>query len=163
VESVREQGPVALLPCGRSLASLRAADPAELVDAVRAVRQEYGRVVIDSPAGMHGDAGVALLAGDGAVLVTRPTRTALAGAIRTRELARAIETPLARVVLNRIQGDGEYQRLASTLGAPVIPVPESDTLAAAQRAGQPIRAVAPDSAVRERFSRVAQAVERAIG
>lgn len=162
VEAVRENAPVALLPCGRSLAGVRAADPARLVDAVEAVEREYGRVVIDAPAGMHSDAGVALLAGDAAVLVTRPTRAALAGALRTRELARELETPLAQVVLNRARSDGSHDRLASTLGAPVTAVPESERLAAAQRAGRPVSAVAPGSTASDRFASLASAIERAV-
>jgi septum site-determining protein MinD len=158
VEAVREGGPVAVLPCGRSLAGARAADPAALVDAVRAVEREYGRVVVDAPAGMHSDAGVALLAGQAAVVVTRPSRAALAGALRTRELARAVGTSLARVVLNRA-GRDSHDRLASALGAPVTAVPESECLAEAHRAGQPVRAVAPGSTASERFTALASAVE----
>jgi len=162
VEAVREGGPVDLLPCGRSLAGVRAADPAGLVDAVRAVEREYGRVVVDAPAGMHSDAGVALLAADAAVLVVRPTRTALAGAIRTRELAREVETPLARVVLNRADRTGGHDRLASTLGAPVTALPESERVAAAQRAGRPVRTVAPDSPASERFATLARTIETVV-
>jgi septum site-determining protein MinD len=162
VEAVREGGPVALLPCGRSLAGVRAADPAALVEAVRAVEHEYGRVVVDAPAGMHSDAGVALLAAEAALLVTRPTRAALAGAVRTRELARALDTPLAQVVLNRADQLGSRDRLASTLGAPVTVLPESDRLATAQRTGQPVAALAPDSSASERFETLACAVERAV-
>jgi septum site-determining protein MinD len=162
VEAVREGGPVALLPCGRSLAGVRAADPAALVEAVRAVEREYGRVVVDAPAGMHSDAGVALLAAEAALLVTRPTRAALAGAVRTRELARALDTPLAQVVLNRADQLGSRDRLASTLGAPVTVLPESDRLATAQRTGQPVAALAPDSSASERFETLACAVERAV-
>lgn len=162
VEAVRECGPVAVLPCGRSLAGVRAADPAALVDAVQAVEREYGRVVVDAPAGMHSDAGVALLAGEAALLVTRPTRAALAGAVRTRELARELDTPLARVVLNRADRLGSHDRLASTLGAPVTALPESDRLATAQQAGQPVAALAPDSSASEQFGALARAVERAV-
>jgi septum site-determining protein MinD len=162
VEAVREGGPVALLPCGRSLAGVRAADPAALVEAVQAVEREYGRVVVDAPAGMHSDAGIALLAGEAALLVTRPTRAALAGAVRTRELARELDTPLARVVLNRANRLDSRDRLASTLGAPVTVLPESDQLAAAQRTGQPVVALAPDSSASEQFEALARAVQRAV-
>ena len=162
VEAVREGGPVTVLPCGRSLAGVRAADPAALVEAVRAVEREYGRVVVDAPAGMHSDAGIALLAGEAALLVTRPTRAALAGAVRTRELARELDTPLARVVLNRADQLGSRNRLASTLGAPVTALPESERLAAAQRIGQPVATLAPDSSASERFEALARAVERAV-
>ena len=162
LEAVREGGPVSLLPCGRSLAGVRAADPAALVDVVERVAREYGRVVVDSPAGMQSDAAVPVLAADAAVLVTQPSRRALAGAVRTRELARALETPLVRVVLNRATTDGRYDRLASALGAPVLPVPVSEPLASAQRAGHPVRSVAPASPASGQFAALADAVERVL-
>jgi len=164
VEAVRDSGPVAILPCGRSLAGVRAADPTALVESVEAVAAEYGRVVVDAPAGMHCDAGLPLLVADACLIVTRPTRPALAGAVRTRELARAIDTPLAHVVLNRAdESPGQRtDRVAATLGAPVSVLPDSSTLARAQRAGQPVSVVAPDSPASERFARLADTVERAL-
>jgi septum site-determining protein MinD len=168
LEAVREAGPVALLPCGRSLAGARAADPAALTDAVAAVAGEYDRVVIDSPAGLRSDAGVPLLAADACLLVTRPTRPALADALRARELARAVGTPLARVVLNRVAParidapDERTDRIASTLDGPVTRVPESAAVARAQRAGQPVRRVAPDSRPAEQFAELATLVSRSV-
>jgi len=168
LEAVREGGPVDILPCGRSLAGARAADPAALVEAVTAVARRYDRVVIDSPAGLRSDAGVPLLAADACLLVTRPTRPALADALRARELARAIRTPLARVVLNRVDpdrfgtGNDRTERIASTLGGPVTRIPEAAVVARAQRAGQPVRRLDPDSRPAEQFASLAAAVERSI-
>jgi septum site-determining protein MinD len=162
LEAVRENGPVTLLPCGRSLAGLRAADPAALAETLEWVAETYGRVVVDAPAGMHCDAGIPLLAGDAAMLVTRPSRPALAGALRTRELARELETPLVGVVLNRAP-DGAYERLASLVGAPVTALPESNQLARAQRAGQPVVTSAPSAPVAERFERLARHIESVAG
>ncbi|PSP26862.1 chromosome partitioning protein ParA [Halobacteriales archaeon QH_2_65_14] len=165
VEAVREDGTVPLLPCGRSLAGARAADPTALVDTVRAVKRHYGRVVIDSPAGLRCDAGLSLFAADACVLVTRPTKPAVADALRARELARAVETPLARVVVNRVDPDrmdspdSRRKRLASTLGGPVTRVPDSTAVARAQNAGVPVRTVAPDSRAREAFASLAGTLE----
>ena len=161
VEAVHEGGRVAVLPCGRSLAGARAADPTVLVDAARRVRREYGRVVVDSPAGMRGDAGVPLLAAEACVVVTRPTEAALTDAIRARELARAVETPLARVVLNRAAGV-DARTVATTLGGPVTRIPESDAVARAQRAGLPVAAVAPETPAADRFEQLAEAVYSAV-
>jgi len=169
LEAVREGGPVSLLPCGRSLAGVRAADPTALCDAVAAVADCYDSVVIDSPAGLRSDAGLPLLAADACLLVTRPTRAAIADALRARELARAIETPLARVVLNRVEPDrlGEpddrTERIASTLGGPVTKIPESTALARAQRAGRPVRRVAPDASSTAQFEQLAATVKQSVG
>jgi len=163
VEAVREDGPVSILPCGRSLAGARAADPTALVEAVERVASQYGRVVIDSPAGMRSDAGLPLLAADACLLVTRPNRPALADAIRTRELARVIETPLCRVALNRVEPEKletNHRQLATAFGAPVVALPESSTVAQAQRAGQPVSTVAPSSRAATQLQELAKEVER---
>lgn len=168
IEAVRDAGPVAVLPCGRSLAGARAADPAALVDAVDAVERHYGRVVIDSPAGLASDAGLPLLAADACVLVVRPTRAAIADGLRTRELARAIDTPLAQVALNRVTPDcigretTRATQIESTLGGPVTRIPEADVVARAQRTGRPVRTVAPESRAAGQFERLAATVDRVL-
>jgi len=166
VEAVYESGPVSLVPCGRSLAGARAADPTALTDAVAAVADEYGGVVIDSPAGLRSDTGLPLLAAEACLLVTRPTRPAIADALRARELARAIETPLARVVLNRVNGvdasDDRIETIAATLGGPVTQIPESTLLARAQWVGQPVRELDPESRAASQFADLAAAVREAL-
>lgn len=167
-EAVREGGPVAILPCGRSLAGARAADSTALVEAVRAVQRSYGRVVIDSPAGMRSDAGLPLLAADACLLVTCPTEAAVADAVRARELARVLDTPLTRVVLNRVDPENldnsdRDDRLATTLGAPVVALPESETLARAQRAGQPVGVVDPSATATHRFQTLARTIQTTLG
>jgi septum site-determining protein MinD len=161
VEAVRETGAVSVLPCGRSLVGARAADPTALSESVGRVAREYGRVVIDSPGGLHGDAGLPLAAADACLLVTRPTEAALVDAIRARELARAVGTPLARVVLNRA-GDAAIDTVAARLGGPVTHVPESEHVARAQRAGRPVAAIAPDSDAASQFEKLAAAVYSAV-
>jgi len=151
VEAVREPGPVALLPCGRSLAGARAADPTDLVGVVEA----YDRVVIDAPAGMRSDAGTALLAGEACLLVTDATEPAIADAIRTRELARAVETPLARIALNRADRSVPTEGIATALGGPVTRIPDSETVTRAQRAGRPVQELAPDSAAARALAELA--------
>ena len=166
LEAVREEGPVDLLPCGRSLAGARAADPAALAETVTAVAAAYDRVVIDSPAGLRSDAGLPLYAAEACLLVTQPTRPAIADALRARELARVIETPLARVALNRVDPDrlaaGGLDRIASTLDGPVTPIPDSAAVARAQRAGQPVGRLAPDSRPARQFAELALQVRRAV-
>jgi septum site-determining protein MinD len=162
VEAVREDGPVAMLPCGRSLAGARAADPTALADAIEAVAGAYGWVVVDCPAGLSSDVGLSLCVADGSLLVTTPDEPAVADAVRARALARELDAGLARVVVNRVEATVPMDALARELGAPVTVVPESEPLARAQRAGVPVRETAPDSDVAERFVALADAVHSSL-
>lgn len=158
VEAVVEDGPVDLLPCGRSLAGARASEPAELVEAITAVAAEYGPVVIDCPAGMAADAGLPLVAADCCVLVASPRRFALADAIRTRALARELDAGLACVALNKTGEEPPEETVERTLGAPATSIPESDVVANAQEHGRPVEDVAPTSEASERFRELARTV-----
>ncbi len=157
LEAVHDGGPVSVLPCGRSLAGARATDPTALADALSRVAARYGGVVVDCPAGLRSDAGLPLLAADACVLVTHPTEAALADAMRVRELARTVETPLIRVVLNRTTMT-DTDAIADALGAPVLALPESAPLARAQRTGHPVRTVCPDCPAAAQFETLADAV-----
>ena len=159
LEAVRESAPVAILPCGRSLAGARAADPARLCDAVEAVERAYGVVVVDCPAGLRADAGLPLVVASACVVVTTPSEAAIADAMRARELAREFDAGLVRVVVNRAGPEPPTDRVAGLLGAPVVAIPNSEAVERAQSAGRPVRSVAPDATVQERFASLACAVQ----
>jgi septum site-determining protein MinD len=162
LEAVREDAPVALLPCGRSLAGARAVEHGRLVDVVETVADAYGRVVLDCPAGMGGDVGLALVVAEACVLVTTPQPAALSDAVRARALARELDTGLAQVVLNRAGERPPTERVARRLGAPVTTVPDSDALAAAQADGVPVGLTAPESEAAAAFEGVADAVRTTV-
>ena len=157
LEAVHEGGTVPVLPCGRSLAGARATDPEVLAATLASVDRRYGGVVVDCPAGLRSDAGVPLLAADCCVLVTRPTTAALADAMRARELARTVETPLVSVVLNR-SAASDTGRVADALGAPVCTLADSNAIARAQRVGKPVEALHPRAPAVATFERLADAV-----
>jgi septum site-determining protein MinD len=158
VEAVRE-GPVRLLPCGRSLAGARAADLARLDDAVRAVEREYGDVVVDCPAGMRADAGVPLAVADACLLVTAPDPVALTDAVRTRELARELDCGLVGVALNR--ADSGSETVERLLGAPVTPVPTDAALGRSIETGRSVVVDRPNGAAAAAIDRLAGAVRAA--
>jgi len=160
VEAVREGGPVALLPCGRTLAGARAADGRRLPGVLAAVAAEYGRVVVDCPAGMGADAGLPLLAADACVLVTTADAGAVADAVRVRALARELDAGLAAVALNRAGDDPPAERVRRALGAPVVAVPDSPAAARAVAAGRP---PTDDDAVAAALGTLADEVEVAVG
>jgi len=164
VEAVREDGPVDLLPCGRSLVGARAADPTALCRTLSAVADAYSDVVVDCPAGLSADAGLPLLAADGCVLVTEPATVALPDVLRTRALATQLDAGLIVAVCNRVRdglAPGARRRLRDVLGVPVETVAEQDAVGRATAAGRPVRAVAPDAPAVESFAAIARRIERA--
>jgi septum site-determining protein MinD len=160
IEAVRE-GPVRLLPCGRSLAGARAADLGRLDDAIRAVEREYGDVIIDCPAGMRADAGVPLAIADACLLVASPASFALADAVRTRELARELDCGLVGVALNRADSSDRVEAFERILGAPVTSLPTDPALARSIETGRPVVREAPGSEATERLGRLVDAVRSA--
>ncbi|MDG5776106.1 chromosome partitioning protein ParA [Haloarculaceae archaeon H-GB2-1] len=161
-EAVREDGPVTLLPCGRSLAGAKASDPTALVEVVERVADEYGRVVIDCPAGMRADVGLPLYAATACVVVTTPHRTALTDALRVRELARELDAGLVAVVLNRAHSEERTTTVERRLGAPVTKIPESTRLAASSTWADPVASVAPESEVHEQFRTLATSIQSSL-
>nr|WP_272931503.1 AAA family ATPase [Halobacterium noricense] len=156
VEAVRESGAVDVLPCGRTLAGAREGDPRRLVDALHAVADAYGDVVVDCPAGLRADVGLPLLVADACVLVTTPDRAALADALRARSLAVELNAGLAAVAYNRADSAGE--EVANALGAPVVAVPDEESVAAAMDAGLPVAAADGEAAAVTRFAALAERV-----
>lgn len=163
LEAVYEDGPVRLLPCGRTLAGARASDATRLVETVAAVEDAYGTVVVDCPAGMAADAGLPLLAADASVLVASPREFALADALRTRALALELDAGLAGVALNRASRDPPTGEVRRALGAPVVAIPDDDRVRRAQRQGWPVSEFAPESEPARRFAELAEETRRATG
>jgi len=156
-EAVREDRPVSVLPCGRTLAGAREGDPRALATVLETVEAEFGSVVVDCPAGLQADVGVPLLAADAAVVVTTPDRAALADAVRVRSLARELDAGLAAVAYNRADSGGD--RVADALGAPAVAVPESAVVERSLAAGLPVRAVAEESTAAGRFAALGSLVQ----
>jgi septum site-determining protein MinD len=99
-----------------------------------------------------------LLAADACVLVATPTAVALPDVLRTRALARELDAGIAAVALNRVGDAPPVDRVRRALGAPVVPVPESESLARAQAAGHPVASVEPDADATWAFRALADAV-----
>lgn len=159
LEAVDESGPVALLPCGRTMAGARACDLTQLASVIESVEELYETVVIDCPAGLSADAALPLSVADLYVLVTTPAETAVHDALRTRALARELGTGLRAVALNKADLSRSTDRFERILGAPVTAIPESSDVARAQRHGQIVRDVAPASEATEELAALAAHIE----
>lgn len=160
LEAVTEVGPVTLVPCGRSLAGARAVDPTTLADTLERLARQVGPVVVDCPAGLSSDVGLPLVAASACLLVTRPAEPALTAALRVRALARALDAPLTRVALT-VPPDVsvDTDAVATTLGAPVTPIPHSPAVARAQSRGRPVSTVAPADPAARQFAALGEAVQ----
>lgn len=159
-ECVRE-GPVTLLPCGRSMVGARASDLGRVREILETLERERGTLVVDCPAGLRTDVGVPLAVADACLLVVSPQPFALANAVRTRELARELETGLIGAACNRVVDPPPTESLAKALGGPVTAVPADPRLGRSVRTETPIVESAPESAAAERFRELATGVEAA--
>ena len=161
LEAVRTTGSIRLLPCGRSVAGARAADLGRFEDVIETVEREFGRVVIDCPAGLASDVGVQVHVSDLVVLVTTDTDEAIGDALRTKQLALEVETPIGAVVLNRATVDADQKTaIERTLGASITIVPSADVVHDARTNGLPVRETDPESVPADRIRELAETVSR---
>lgn len=161
IEAVRTIGATRVLPCGRSLAGARAVDLARFEGVIETVEREFGRVVIDCPAGLASDVGVQIHVSDLVVLVTTDADEAIADALRTKRLALEVETPIGAVVLNRATVDADRKTaIERTLGASVAIVPSADVVHDARTNGLPVQEIDPDSVPADRIQGLAETVSR---
>ncbi|MFC7213592.1 MinD/ParA family protein [Saliphagus sp. GCM10025334] len=163
LDAVDSTGPVRILPCGRTLEGARASDLAELPRVVDALDRRFGRVVVDCPAGLARDVGVQLASADAAMLVTTPSKVAIHDAYRTHQLALALETPIAAVVVNRSRSRRDERLLDSVerhFGAPVVRIETRPAITEAQSLGRPLRAVAPECPALDALEALSRMIER---
>lgn len=156
--AVNREGSIAILPCGRTLSGARSADLTNLPDVLRQLERRYDVVLVDCPSGLRADAGLPLYVADACILVTGPGSTALAGSLRTRELARELDAGLLRVVLNRADESVDTVPVRRALGAPVVRVPDDPNLNRAKQNGIPLRAFTPDAVAVGKFDRLADCI-----
>lgn len=158
IEALERVGDVTLLPCGRTLTGVRASDPTALVEVLHTVDREHGPVIVDCPAGLAADVGVSLQAADRCVLVTTPDRLAVPDAIRTRALARVLDTDVMRIVLNQVGPQPPTDRVRRTFGTPVTTIPESPAINQAMMNGRSVTETAPCSTAAAQFNDLATAI-----
>lgn len=157
-EAIDDDGPVAIVPSGRTLAGACASTLDRVGPALERLERRRGRVVVDCPAGLARDVGVSLRSVDLAVLVTAPEKAAVVDAARTAELAAALRTPVGSVVLNEAD-PARHGELADRIGrlfdADVTLVERSSAVADAQARWLPVRDHAPDAPAVEAYNRLA--------
>lgn len=164
-EATTERGPLRLLPCGRSLEGARAADLSELASVVDVLERRHGNVLIDSPAGLARDVGTILEIADATVLVTTPEETALADAVKTRDLALELDTQIAAVALNKVTADGAaaeslVEDVSQRFDVSTVAIPQSTAVARSQEQKQLIAEYDPNNPAVESFNELGWILER---
>ena len=162
IEAVREHSGVRVLPCGRSLAGARASDPTKVGSVLEEVAGEYGTTIVDCPSGLRADTAIPLLAADACVLVTTPSDGALAAARRVRRFVRSRAVGIARIALNRTSEVPPAETVRELLGAPVVSIPESTTVARAWELGVPVGTFAPETEPAIRFQQLSEEVAESL-
>lgn len=152
-EAVRTDWAVAVLPSGRSLSGARAIAIERLDATLADLAHSYEFVVVDAPAGFAADVAVPIAAADAGLLVTTPEPAPLADAVRTRSLARELETGLGAVVLNR--ADRPLPSVTDVLGGPQFAIEERSAIHEAQTRGLPVELAEVEQSVVEQFERIA--------
>jgi septum site-determining protein MinD len=83
-------------------------------------------LLVDSCAGLGGEAQRVLEVVDEVIIVTNDDRGALVDALKTIETCKRIGTPVIGVVLNKVRGRFDKLKIESLLGVPVISVIRHD-------------------------------------
>ena len=156
-ETVRN-GPVDVVPCGRTLAGARACDLTRLDDVLRRLERDRRTVVVDCPAGRRADAGVPLAVADACLVVVSPRSFALADAIRTRELARELGAGLVAGAINRTTEEPPAEAIADALGGPVEVIPTDPRVGRSVVEERPVVDVAPKSVASTAIQSLAERV-----
>lgn len=134
IEAVCEDGPVAILPCGRPIEET---PHTELVAVIKAIEREYGTVLIDCPPTVS--SGV-VCASQGAVLVTTP-HVALSDLLRAHRLSRTLERGIVATALlgTHTTTTTIIERLEQVFCAPVTPIPAVPTVTASMAVDDPVQ------------------------
>lgn len=117
----------------------RPGDDVEAALAELAAGEAAGPIILDTPAGAREDVAVPLRFADASILVTTPSGPCVRAAVKTAAMARALDAPVAGVVVSRAESVPDS--LPAALGAPrdrVVAVPPAGTPLASD-AWRPIR------------------------
>ena len=162
-DAVTTNGSVRIVPSGRTLAGACASTVSKLPSVLETLERTHGRVVVDCPAGLARDVGVLVYAADAAVLVTMTEKPAVLDALRTKQLARTVQTPIVSVAVNQVATRTDT-KLAATIRdnmeSPTTVISKRSEIGAANESGKPVGDVYPDSSVRTAFAEIAEIVER---
>lgn len=148
---------VDVLPGAPAVESFADADPANLPDAVAALRDRYDVVLLDVGAGLSHDTVVPLGVADGVVVVTTTQAAAVRDARKTMELTERFGGAVAGVVVvDRGGVDRTPDEVADALDADLLAaVPESPAVPESAEAGLPLREYAPEDAATRAYSAAA--------
>jgi septum site-determining protein MinD len=145
---------VAVVPGSADLDAFGRADPAGLRAVVGAL-DDYDYVLLDTSAGLSNDSVIPLGVADEVLLVATPDRHALVDTEKTREVAGRLDSPVAGLVLTRVEGDVDAPLLDVVETEVRGRIPEDPEMRAAISAGEPAVVRTPRSPAALAYRRLA--------
>jgi len=163
-QAVYDRFGMQVVPCGTSLAGFREADPTRLREVVATLAERTDVILLDSPATLGSRSAVLpVVLADRIVVVLQPTIPSLSDGLKVQEYATTYGTGVAGILFNRVTDDAAIERIAEKAeryfeGETLATVPESGTVRAARRAGEPLLAHAPESAAARAYSEAVESL-----
>jgi len=154
-------GGVKLVPSGVTLEGLTKADPEKFMDVVGELQDYADIVILDAPAGM-GLSALPVLRSGNVMPIVNPEITSISGALKTKIVAKNMNTNIVGMTLNRVTKDvGEIglKEIQATLDAKIIGViPEDVEVRRSNLGGEPLVLSRPESQTAVAIKDLASAV-----
>jgi septum site-determining protein MinD len=145
------------IPGEQSLEAFAEADPAKLRKVIKALRNAYDLVLVDTGAGLSHETTVPLGLADGVLLVTTPNDVAVSDTIKTAELADRVDGDVIGVVIDRATENTDVDAIDERVGFPLLGVVPNDLSATDE---EPMVFNAPDSPAADAYKRLAEQLNR---
>ena len=154
-------GPAGLrvVPGDTDLDAYAEADPSGIRDVIRAF-DDVDYVLVDAGAGLSHDSSLPLVLADETLLVSTPERGALGDTEKTRQLTERLGGSVAGAAITRVDpAEPETALTDELLDAEVLGrIPEDESVAAAERATEPLVTFAPTAPAATAYRELARAL-----
>jgi septum site-determining protein MinD len=151
------QGGVTIIPGEQSLEAFADADPANLQNVVKTLRNAYDVVIIDSGAGLSHETTVPLGLADGIIIVTTPDEVAVGDARKTKELAERVDGgEVLGALLTRAKADTDLDEIDARMDMHLLAAIPEDVSATED---EPLVYNSPESPAAEAYKEFSMVLE----
>lgn len=148
-----------VVPASLSVDDLSSVEPSRLSDAVHALMERPGLILVDGAAGLGREARAAMDCADSLLIVTNPDLPAVTDAFKAVKLAQRLGKPMVGVVINRAgahKNEMSAKEISDMLEVPVFAtIPEDKSVPASIANHMPVVVMKPRSKSARAFDRLA--------